>query len=88
MCSFSVLISCRQIGLQNLNLGTSLAVQWLRLRASNAGGTGLTPGWGTKIPHVMPRHGHKRKKKKSESIYSKADVLLSPHPCQHWALSF
>ena len=32
--------------------GTSLAVQWLRLRAPNAGGTGSIPGWGTKIPHV------------------------------------
>ena len=32
--------------------GTSLAVQWLRLRASTAGAMGLTPGWGTKIPHA------------------------------------
>ena len=30
---------------------TSLAVQWLRLWASNAGGMGSIPGWGTKIPH-------------------------------------
>ena len=29
--------------------GTSLAVQWLRLRASTAGGPGLIPGGGTKI---------------------------------------
>ena len=29
--------------------GTSLAVQWLRLHASIAGGAGLTPGWATKI---------------------------------------
>ena len=28
--------------------GTSSAVQWLRLHASTAGGTGLIPGWGTK----------------------------------------
>ena len=28
---------------------TSLAVQWLRIHASTAGGTGLMPGWGTKI---------------------------------------
>ena len=28
-------------------LGTSLAVQWLRLCASNAGGTGSIPGQGT-----------------------------------------
>ena len=32
--------------------GISLAVQWLRLHASNAGDTGLTPGQGTKIPHA------------------------------------
>ena len=35
--------------------GTSLAVQWLRLRAPNAGGTGLTPGRGAKIPHAVGR---------------------------------
>ena len=28
----------------------SLAVQWSGLHASTAGGTGLIPGWGTKIP--------------------------------------
>ena len=33
--------------------GTSLVVQWLRLHASNAGGTGSIPGWGTKIPHAL-----------------------------------
>ena len=27
-----------------------LAVQWLRLQVSNAGGSGLIPGWGTKSP--------------------------------------
>ena len=32
-------------------MGTSLAVQWLRLHTSTAGGMDLTPGWGTKIPH-------------------------------------
>ena len=30
--------------------GTSLVVQWLRLQASNAGGTGSIPGWGTAMP--------------------------------------
>ena len=34
-------------------LGTSLVAQWLRLHASTAGAVGLTPGWGTKIPHAM-----------------------------------
>ena len=30
--------------------GTSLVGQWLRICASNAGGWGSIPGWGTKIP--------------------------------------
>ena len=33
--------------------GTSLVVQWLRLRVSTAGDTGLIPGQGTKIPQAM-----------------------------------
>ena len=33
--------------------GTSLAIQWLRLRASNAEIVGLIPGQGTKIPQAM-----------------------------------
>ena len=40
------------------SLGDSLAVQWLRLCAPNAGGalgTGSNPGQGTKIPHVWPK---------------------------------
>ena len=32
--------------------GASLAVQWLRLCISTAGGTGLIPDWGTRIPHA------------------------------------
>ena len=32
--------------------GTSLVIQWLRHCASTAGGTGLIPGWGTKILHA------------------------------------
>ena len=34
-------------------LGTSLAVQWLKTPLPNAGGMGLIPGQGTKIPHVL-----------------------------------
>ena len=41
--------------------GTSLAVQWLRLRASSAGGAGSIPGQGTRIPHAAWR-GKKKKK--------------------------
>lgn len=36
-------------------MGTSLAVQWLRLCRPNAGGTGLIPGQGTKNPHATWR---------------------------------
>ena len=34
-------------------MGISLTVQWLRLQASSAQGTGLIPGRGIKIQHVM-----------------------------------
>ena len=57
----STILSFKPKGLSR----TSLAIQWLRLRASNAGGTGSTPGQGTnargmgsipgqgiKIPHA------------------------------------
>lgn len=39
-----------------------LVVQWLRLLASNSGGTGSIPVGGTKIPHAA-WCGQKRKKK-------------------------
>ena len=42
-------------------LEMSLLVQWLRLLASTAGGMGLIPGQGTKIPHILQQ---KKKKKK------------------------
>ena len=38
-------------------------VQWLRLHAS-IGGTGLIPGWRTKIPHVL---WHSQKKRSNEN---------------------
>ena len=44
--------------------GTSLAVQWLRLRASNAGGAGLIPGRGTKTLHAV---GCSQERKKIEA---------------------
>ena len=53
--------------------GTSLAVQWLRLHASKAGGTGLTPGQGTKIPHSMARG--KEKKSHIISLHSYFSVF-------------
>ena len=38
--------------------GNSLAVQWLGLCTSTAGGPGSIPGWGAKIPHAT-WHGQK-----------------------------
>ena len=40
---------------------TSLAVRWLGLQTSTAGGVGSTPGQGTKILHVALL-GQKKKK--------------------------
>ena len=51
--------------------GTSLVVQWLRLHASTAGGTGLTPGRGTKIPHAMWRSQKKIKNKQTNKKIKK-----------------
>ena len=41
--------------LKMITLGSSLVVQWLRLRASNAGDTGSIPGWGTLILHGVAK---------------------------------
>ena len=41
-----------QVRQSDLSLGISLAVQWLRLHASTAGGAGSTPGQRTKILQV------------------------------------
>ena len=42
-----------------LSRGTSLVVQWLRLRAPNAGGPGLIPGQGTRSHmHVATKNSH------------------------------
>ena len=46
--------------LKKVTIGTSLAVQWLRLHTSTAGGMGSIPVQGTKIPYVS---WHSQKKK-------------------------
>ena len=50
--------------LKDWDLGTSLAVQWLKLHASNAGGAGSIPDWWTKIPHAVRRSQEIKKKEK------------------------
>ena len=48
---------------KNKQKKTLLAVQWLRLRASNAGGLGWITGWGTRIPHAM---GHSKQQQQQQ----------------------
>ena len=52
-------------GMQNrllkIESGISLEVQWLRVRASTARGSGSIPGWGNKILHTG-WHGQIKKK--------------------------
>ena len=45
--------------------GTWLAVQCFKPHASNAGGPGLIPGQGAKIPHAV-QHGQKKEKKEKK----------------------
>ena len=54
--------------------GTSLAVQWSRRHASNAGGTDSIPGWGTKILHA-PRPPKKKNLKKGDNSLLKSFYL-------------
>ena len=42
-------------------------VQWLRLSASNAGGVGSIPSWGTKIPHATQYSTHTHTHKISQA---------------------
>ena len=56
--------------------GTSLAVQWLRLCASTAEGTGSIPGQGTKIPHAT-EHSQKKKDDDDEVAASNNIKCLS-----------
>ena len=49
-------------------MGTSLAVQWLGLCASTAGGPGLIPGRATKIQQAVQRGQKIGEKKKKQSM--------------------
>ena len=55
-------------------IGTSLAVQWLRCCISTAGGTGLIPGWGTKILHARLHDQNIKKKKKKSCIVAGKEI--------------
>ena len=50
------------------SLGTSLAVQGLRLHFPNTGSTGSIPGQGTKILHGSECGQKKKEKKRNKSV--------------------
>ena len=60
----------------NIEPGTFLVVQWLRLRVPTVGGMGLIPGQGTKILHAV-QHGQKTYNKKTML----GQILNSPIFC-------
>ena len=49
-------------------LGTSLVVQWVRIRASAAGCVGSIPGWGTNIPHAAQCGSPPKTQKQNPSL--------------------
>ena len=59
---------------------TSLVVQWLRLFASNAGGTGLIPDQGTKIPHGLWPKNNIPAQKVSRNKFELSESLSSRPP--------
>ena len=65
-------------------LGTSLAVQRLRLRASTAGGVGLIPGRGAKIPHAT-RHSQKKKKEMDWMVKLKNSLRKMRKGQENWS---
>lgn len=75
---------------KTVNVGTSLAVQWLRLCAPNAGDMGSIPGWRTKIPHyctAWPKRKKKereKKKKKKPCKCSKISTKKKNRPEKIW----
>ena len=50
---------------KRLTIGSSLAVQWLRLHGPNAGGMGSIPDLGTEISHAMQPKKERKKKGKA-----------------------
>ena len=62
-----------------------MAVQWLRLHTPTAGGAGLTPGRGTKIPRAT-WHDHKKKKKKKEMHLELQRAFLWKHTSPMWLI--
>ena len=63
--------------------GTSLVAHWLRLCAPTAGGSGLIPGQGTRIPHAAgcgPQKKGREAKRKARDRFSTTAVRARPCP--------
>ena len=72
---------------QENQLRTSLPVQWLRLWASTAGGTGSIPGWGTKIPHATwPKKKKRRPPGRLPGGAGEEGRCKGPHQGAHFLL--
>ena len=59
--------------IKTVELGNSLVVRWLRLRASTARAMGSIPGRGTKIPHAA---AWLKKKKTLELVMCSVSIAL------------
>ena len=60
-----------------MKVGLSLAVQWLKLCPSNAGGAGLIPGGGTKIPRVLWCSQKKKKRDVRWKLSTYKDIVYN-----------
>ena len=70
--------------LQKVTPGTALAIQWLRLHASNAGDAGSIPGQGTTCRASRPQSISQYTLKKKVTLYTVSVLSQSLNPSSHW----
>ena len=70
-------------GTRNRGLGNFLAVHWLRLCASIAGGLGSFPGQGTRIPQAMCCMAKKIKQKATNQPLKNREPACKPWFANH-----
>ena len=74
---FSVQYNCVHMLTKRQVLGASLMVQWLILHVSNAGGVGLIPDRGTKIPHAPTVQPKSILKKTSSRLFIEVLFIIA-----------
>ena len=74
----SVRTKARNVDIHELNLGISLAVQWLRLQLPTQGGAGSIPGQAAKIPQPSWSKSQNIKQKQCGNKFNK-DFKNGPH---------